>query len=92
MDYGSHLTKTVPNPNRKSKQYAKQPKFEGSNRQLRGAVLRFLLEHTLSDIAQMHQSLGRAETEIVQALEGLEKDHMIIRQSGTYRLAKRTAK
>ena len=42
MDYGAELKKTVKNPNRKSKHYAKQSKFEGSIRQARGAILRQL--------------------------------------------------
>lgn len=43
MDYGSDLAKRVPNPNRRSKHYAVQSKFEGSLRQIRGEVLRQLL-------------------------------------------------
>lgn len=33
LDYGAHLKKTVPNPSRRSKAYARQSKFEGSRRQ-----------------------------------------------------------
>ncbi len=40
MDYGSHLKKEVGNLGRKSAHYAKQSRFAGSNRQLRGAVLK----------------------------------------------------
>ncbi|MEI7653305.1 MAG: A/G-specific adenine glycosylase [bacterium] len=40
MDYGSYLSKMVPNPNRKSKHYVRQAKFEGSDRQIRGRLLR----------------------------------------------------
>ena len=43
MDFGAELKRTVPNPGRKSKHYAKQSKFEGSFRQAlsaRGFVLR----------------------------------------------------
>lgn len=42
MDYGVMLKKTVINPSRKSKHYHKQSKFEGSDRQIRGAILRAL--------------------------------------------------
>lgn len=42
MDYGSHLKSTVGNLNRASKHYARQPRFRGSRRQLRGQVLREL--------------------------------------------------
>lgn len=40
MDYGTHLKATRPNPSRKSKHHARQSKFEGSLRQVRGAILR----------------------------------------------------
>lgn len=40
MDYGSYLAKTVPNPNKRSRHYVRQSRFEGSDRQLRGELLR----------------------------------------------------
>ncbi len=40
MDYGAYLKKIVKNPNQRSKQYVKQSKFEGSLRQIRGALLK----------------------------------------------------
>ncbi len=40
MDYGSHLKALHPNPSRRSKHHTKQSKFEGSLRQVRGAILR----------------------------------------------------
>jgi len=42
MDYGAHLGKVVKNPNRKSRHYARQSAFEGSSRQVRGAIIRAL--------------------------------------------------
>ena len=40
MDYGSHLKRLHPNPSRRSKHHTKQAKFEGSLRQVRGAILK----------------------------------------------------
>lgn len=40
MDYGSHLKKLHPNPSRKSKHHQKQKPFKGSDREIRGAILR----------------------------------------------------
>ncbi|MEK7208120.1 MAG: A/G-specific adenine glycosylase [Patescibacteria group bacterium] len=40
MDYGAHLKETIGNPNARSAQYAKQSKFRGSRRELRGEILR----------------------------------------------------
>lgn len=42
MDYGAYLPKVVANPNTKSKHYTKQKPFEGSHRQVRSRVLKFL--------------------------------------------------
>jgi A/G-specific adenine glycosylase len=43
MDLGSALKKTVPNPNRRSVHYSKQSPFEGSDREIRGSIIRMLL-------------------------------------------------
>jgi len=49
MDYGVMLKKTYKNPSRASKHHAIQSKFIGSDRQIRGRILEFLLCHgTLS--------------------------------------------
>ncbi len=40
MDYGSYLKTVVDNPNKRSTHYVKQSKFEGSDRQIRGALLK----------------------------------------------------
>lgn len=47
MDYGAHLKKTLGNPNARSAHYAKQTKFTGSVRQMRGEILRRALAGTL---------------------------------------------
>lgn len=43
MDYGSLLKNRVPNPNVRSSVYQKQSPFQGSDRQLRGQILKVLL-------------------------------------------------
>lgn len=46
MDYGSYLKHTQGNLNRlQSAQYAKQSKFKGSRRELRGRIIKTLLQH-----------------------------------------------
>ena len=55
MDYGQALSSLVPNPNRHSAHYTRQSRFEGSRRQVRGAILKvlssvaFATEQTLAD-------------------------------------------
>ncbi|MDQ5944369.1 MAG: A/G-specific adenine glycosylase [Patescibacteria group bacterium] len=73
MDYGTFLKSQVVNPNRRSKHYTKQAKFEGSHRQLRGLILEQVLQHgsfgVQDGVAGFDQaSIARACSEL--ALEG----------------------
>jgi A/G-specific adenine glycosylase len=67
MDYGAWLTKQVPNPNRRSKHYTKQAAFTGSQRQLRGALLRLHLENPAITVEELIRHTG-ASPEKVQAV------------------------
>lgn len=44
MDYGAHLKRSGVRINNKSKHYAKQSNFRGSDREVRGAIVRALIE------------------------------------------------
>jgi A/G-specific adenine glycosylase len=44
MDYGVYLKQNVPKINAASKHYARQSKFEGSKRQVRGAIIKILTQ------------------------------------------------
>jgi len=46
MDYGVMLKKMHKNPSRKSVHHTIQSRFEGSSRQVRGAIVRVLIAHT----------------------------------------------
>lgn len=72
MDYGSHLGKTELNPNRRSTHYVKQSKFEGSLRQLRGEVLKVLLEFKTIPISSLKSQTKDPRLE--KALNQLEKE------------------
>jgi len=54
MDFGAMLGKKQPHVNRKSKHYVKQSRFEGSDRQIRGKILKALLSraHTLMELQE----------------------------------------
>ena len=49
MDYGAMLKVTVGNPNTKSTEYAKQSRFKGSRRELRGQMLRQALRGPIKE-------------------------------------------
>jgi A/G-specific adenine glycosylase len=82
MDYGSFLVKTVPNPNRKSRHYTKQSKFEGSDRQLRGKILGVLLaakKHAVSleKLAALLAGLTHDRERVELVAANLEKEGFV---------------
>ncbi len=59
MDYGAMLGRgQKENPNRKSRHYKKQPKFQGSDRQLRGRILRLSLADARISLKDAVRKIG----------------------------------
>ncbi len=85
MDYGAYLKKTVGNQNTKSKHYTKQSTFKGSDRQIRGAIIRILSEgkKTRKDF---HKGLSLDMQRIDEQLERLVKEGLIIKSARSYML------
>ncbi len=80
MDYGSYLGKTIVNPNRKSKHYIKQSAFEGSIRQVRGKILKYLLQvHTIS-VTQLKTQMNCDIRQFKVALVQLEKEGFVVKR------------
>lgn len=84
MDYGSHLKASVGNISRSSKHYAKQSKFEGSKRQIRGQVLRLLAE---GEQARKKLLVEVVDPRLPVVLEDLQQEGLIQLVSDTYRLS-----
>ena len=79
MDYGVMLKKNHGNPGRKSIHYSRQSPFRGSDREIRGAVIRELTSsHTMMEtglIGRLSCSSGRAQAIIASLIrEGLIAD------------------
>jgi A/G-specific adenine glycosylase len=85
MDYGTHLAKTVPNPNRKSRHYAVQSRFEGSDRQIRGMILRLLLKRGMTR-EELIKHLAEPEERVRRILNDLSKDGFVIVKDNTYEI------
>lgn len=83
MDYGSHLKKEVGNATRRSKHFTIQSTFEGSRRQIRGAVLRYLKERACTS-NQLHQYISDQRLDSV--LDDLVHEGLVIKTGRTYRL------
>lgn len=83
MDYGAFLKKQFKNPSRKSAQYAKQSPFKGSNREIRGAILRVLTRQSLT-AKQLITMLNKDRERIIKNLGDLEKEGFILEKSGKW--------
>ncbi len=78
MDYGSYLKKEYGNANKKSAHYTKQSVFKGSDRQIRGAVIRALTEKPVTR-KSLHTLLASFEDIRVDAqVERLKAEGMIV--------------
>lgn len=81
MDYGTYLKRTLPNPSRRSRHHARQSRFEGSDRQARGAFLRALVRigalgaEDLAEEARVDPSRAR------RLLEDLEHEGFVVREA-----------
>lgn len=84
MDYGSHLKQTVGNINKQSKQYTKQSKFNGSDRQIRGTIIRTLSKES-DGIILAHFIKQNAELDSARVKEQLSKllSEEMIQKNGT---------
>jgi A/G-specific adenine glycosylase len=80
MDYGAYLKTQIPNPNIKSKHYIKQSKFEGSNREVRGAIIKFLSKNKKGNREKMMKELGFESERFEKAFEGLIQEKFVIRR------------
>lgn len=84
MDYGSFLKKQTANPSRKSKHYAKQSTFEGSDRQLRGRIIKLLLQKPATYHALTKELDNDAR--ITPLLMQLQEEGFIVQQGTTFRV------
>ena len=86
MDYGVMLKKKHKNPSRKSAHYVVQSKFEGSDRQIRGMILKLLLEHTVMKEDDFFAAIERDTQRISSILTVLSKEGFIQEKKGFYTL------
>lgn len=82
MDYGVMIKKAYGNPNRQSKQYSRQSSFEGSDRQIRGQILRFLLNEKVSTSARLCDQLNVCPERFERIIDGLRSDGLINEEDG----------
>ncbi|MFC1555844.1 A/G-specific adenine glycosylase [candidate division KSB1 bacterium] len=84
MDYGVMLKKQYGNPGRKSRHYAIQSPFRGSDREIRGAILRLLSQNTIMNEEEFYTELSFEKQRIKRLLTILEKEGFITSQKQQY--------
>jgi A/G-specific adenine glycosylase len=83
MDYGTWLKATIGNLNTASRHYAKQSKFHGSRRQIRGQIIRLLGERPRT-FAELETIV--LDERLPTVLAELTAEGLIREQRGTYAL------
>lgn len=84
FDYGVMLKRTLPNPNRRSAHYQKQSQFEGSNRQLRGKILRLITAHPGISAEEIVKLLETDRDRIEQNIARMIAEGFLLDKSGRY--------
>jgi len=86
MDYGAMLAAKNPNPNQKSAHYVRQAKFEGSDRQARGRILRELLDRKELSQKEILGLLAIDNTRGKKILQTLESEGFLVCSGDVIRL------
>lgn len=83
MDYGVYIKRSIGNTARASSSYVKQAAFQGSRRQIRGAVIRLLTEgpQTFQMLASHHP-----DDRLPGILDDLVAESLVQNDAGIYRL------
>lgn len=86
MDYGAYLKRTVGNHKEKSAAYVKQQPFQGSRRQVRGAILRALSSAPLTGPMLQRQLVSLDGAAVASQLAALEAEGLVVRTGRRYQL------
>lgn len=76
-DYGVMLKKCIPNPNRRSVHYQKQSQYEGSDRQIRAAIIKTLLQKQVMAFSEIQETLSVDPERLKRIIIGLKRDRFV---------------
>ena len=88
MDYGVMLKKETLNPSRRSRHHRQQSKFEGSDRQVRGMILRAVIENPGIEKQELYRKIPRDCERVRLLLDQLQGEGFICEEQGMYRISK----
>ncbi len=84
MDYGTMLKRAEVNPNRRSKHYSRQSPFENSNRQVRGMIVKILVERSPLSLSEIAQKTGKDRERVKKNIEQLEREGFLAKKGKHY--------
>ncbi|MBI3397897.1 MAG: ArsR family transcriptional regulator [Deltaproteobacteria bacterium] len=87
MDYGVMLKKQFPKQNQRSAHYQKQAPFQGSNRQMRGKILKALIDRPATS-AKITSMLKCNPKQVRKVLAQLKKEGFIIKKGTMYSIGR----
>lgn len=84
MDYDVMLKKSIPNPSRRSRHHSRQSAFRGSDREIRGEILRLVLEAPGLTAAEIILRCKKDNDRVQAMLAALERDGLLRMREGGY--------
>jgi A/G-specific adenine glycosylase len=87
MDLGMNLKKSVPNPNRRSTAYVKQAPFAGSDRRIRGMVLKYVIGNAPAREKSIVTAVAEDPARVRRILIALESEGFLTRGKDGFRIA-----
>lgn len=85
MDYGAYLKKTTGNATKRSKTYSKQKAFKGSDRQVRGRIIRILLSQQQT-LEQLGESTGENRERLTGILGKMVQEGLVAQRGAHYHI------
>ncbi len=87
MDYGVMLKKTHPELNKKSAHYRKQSQYKGSIREVRGKILKLLINKKSLSESEIRHHFSNSSVDVLKVLKVLIEEGFLKKEKKRYTLA-----
>ena len=87
MDYGAMLKNEEYNPNRRSAHYNRQAPFQGSNREIRGLILKTLLEKADLTEGELIRAVDKSSERVRPMITQLTKEGFLVRAGNRLKIS-----
>ena len=89
MDYGAMLKNEEHNPNRRSAHYNRQAPFQGSNREIRGLILKTLLGKPELPEGELIRAVDKSPERVRPIINQLRKEGFIVKEKNRLKISPR---